>query len=311
MKTLAYLAGATILAASFTTPAFAQSEIATGANAVGITSVNEDMKDVEDDVRDDFDRSDDAYRYGTPDQRQGMFGSVALSYAGSTGNSEDQDFNLSGRLSYNAGAFSQSVGILLQYGDNSSGDKDTEKTYVIYEGIYNINDKFYAFGLGRLSTDSLANDPITLGSGDTFADLDGGKKRDAYLGFGPGYRVINTDTTAWRVQAAVGVRYSKTVDVLTVDPLDDQAGTFEYNSDTDIGYLVSSRFYHRFNDNMFLTLDTDYLTSDASDTITNEIGVNYKMSDAFATRISYTTEYDSERAIRSDNTLGVSLVYGF
>lgn len=175
MKTLAYLVGATALAASFAAPAFAQSETSAGANAVGITTVNEDMKDLERDVRDDFARSDDAYRFGNPEQRQGTYGSVALSYSGSTGNSEAQAFNLSGRLSNNQGAFSQSVGILLQYGDNTNGDKDVEKTYVIYEGMYNINDKFYAFGLGRLATDALANDPITLANGDTFADLDGAK----------------------------------------------------------------------------------------------------------------------------------------
>ena len=306
MKTLAYLVGATALAASFAAPAFAQSETSAGANAVGITTVNEDMKDLERDVRDDFSRSDDAYRFGNPEQRQGTFGSVALSYSGSTGNSENQDFSLSGRLSSNQGAFSQSVGILLQYGDNNAGNKDTEKTFVIYEGMYNINDKFYAFGLGRLATDALAGDAVTLSSGETFASLDGRLKRDAYFGVGPGYRVINNDTTAWRVQAAVGIRYTKAVDV--IDPV---AETIDYDSNTDVGYLVSSRFYHRINDNFFVTNDTDYLTSDANDTITNELGLNFKMSDAFATRVSYKTEYVSDRAIRTDNTLGVSLVYGF
>lgn len=306
MKTLAYLAGATALAASFAVPAFAQSETSAGANAVGISQVNEDMKDLERDVRDDFARSEDAYRFGNPDQRQGTFGSVALSYTGSTGNSENQDFNLSGRLSHNQGAFSQSVGILLQYGDNNAGNKDTEKTFVIYEGMYNFNERFYGFALGRLATDALANDPVTLSSGETFASLDGRLKRDAYFGVGPGYRVINNDTTAWRVQAAVGIRYTKAVDV--IDPV---AETFDYDSNTDVGYLLSSRFYHRINDNFFVTNDTDYLTSDANDTITNELGLNFKMTEAFATRVSYKTEYVSDRSIRTDNTLGVSLVYGF
>ena len=306
MKTLAYLAGATALAAAFSAPAFAQSETSAGANAVGISQVNEDMKDIERDVRDDFSRSDDAYRFGNPDQRQGTFGSVALSYTGSTGNSENQDFNLSGRLSHNQGQFSQSVGILLQYGDNNAGNKDTEKTFVIYEGMYNFNEKFYGFALGRLATDALANDPVTLSSGESFDSLDGRLKRDAYFGVGPGYRVINNDTTAWRVQAAVGIRYTKAVDV--IDPV---AETFDYQSDTDVGYLLSSRFYHRINDNFFVTNDTDYLTSDANDTITNELGLNFKMTEAFATRVSYKTEYVSDRNIRTDNTLGVSLVYGF
>lgn len=311
MKTLAYLAGATVLATAFAAPAFAQSEIATGANATGISQVNERLNDVEEAVRDDFNRSADAYRYGTPQQRQGVFGSVALTYAGRTGNSDSQDFTLAGRLSHNQGPFSQSVGLLLEYGENNSGDKDTEKTYVIYEGMYNFNDRFYAFALGRLTTDALASDPVSLAGDQDFGALDGRLKRDAYFGVGPGYRVINNDTTAWRVQAAVGVRYTKAVDVLSVDAVDPKTGTFEYVSNTEVGYLLSSRFYHKINDQFFITNDTDYLTSDTNDTATNELGLNFKMTDAFATRVSYKTEYVSDRAIRTDNTLGVSLVYGF
>ncbi|MTH79636.1 DUF481 domain-containing protein [Paracoccus aestuariivivens] len=306
MKAFAYLAGATALAAALSSPAFAQSEIATGANATGISQVNEGMKDVEEAVRDDFDRSADSYRFGTPDSAEGVFGSVALSYVGRTGNSENQDFSLSGRISSNQGAFSQSVGILLEYGEDNNGEKDTDKTSTIYEGMYSINDRFYGFALGRLTTDALADDPVSLDEGDTFDDLDGRMKRDAYFGFGPGYRIINNGTTAWRMQAAVGIRYTKAVNV--IDPV---AETLETVSDTGVGYLVSSRFYHRFNETMFLTNDTDYLTSDANDTATNELGLNFKMADSFATRISYKTEYVSDRAIRTDNTLGVSLVYGF
>ena len=114
------------------------------------------------------------------------------------------------------------------------------------------------------------------------------------------------DTTAWRVQAGVGIRYTHTV--RTVSALPDAAYV---ESDTSVGYIASSRFYHKFNDQFFLTNDTDYLTSDANDVAWNELGLNFKMSDALSTRVSYKTEYVSDRAIRTDNTLGVSLVYGF
>lgn len=309
MKKIAYLAGVTALAGSFAGAAFAQTEIAAGADATGITAVNERMTDIEDAVRDDFNRSEDAYRFGPGTNRDGLFGSVALTYSGSTGNQENQDFALSGRLSYNQGRFAQTVGLLLEYGEDSNGDTDTEKTYVIYDAQYYINDQFYAFALGRLSTDGLADDVDALADDETIADLDGRLQRDAYLGFGPGYRVINNETTAWRVQAGVGIRYTKATEV-NIDPVSAVA-TLDNNSNTEVGYIVSSRFFHRFNDNIFLTNDTDYLTSDANDVITNELGLNFKMTEAFATRISYTTEYISDRAIRSDNTLGVSLVYGF
>ncbi len=311
MKTVAILAGATAIAAAFSAPAFAQVEMSAGANATGVSAVNDRLTDVEEAVQDDFDRSVDAARFGRPDAREGTFGSVALTYAGRTGNNENQDFSLAGRVSHNMGPFQQSVGILLEYGEDNDGNTDTKKTSVIYDGNYYFNDKFYAFVLGRAVVDGLAGDIDGLSDDQTYADLDGNLKRDAFLGVGPGYRIIGNDTTAWRMQAGVGIRYTKQFNVLTTDPVDPLAGTGEWNSDTSVGYIVSSRFYHKFNDQFFLTNDTDYLTSDANDVATNELGLNVKMTDALATRVSYKTEYVSDRSIRTDNTLGVSMVYGF
>ncbi len=245
----------------------------------------------------------DRSRFGRPDTREGLFGSVALTYTGRDGNDENQDFSLAGRLSHNQGPFQQSVGILLEYAEDDDGDAETEDTSVIYDGNYYFNEQLYAFILGRVSTDGLAEDyddpDLTP---EEVLEYEGRSKRDAFIGIGPGYRIINNDQTAWRVQAGVGIRYTQTVDFAEPDGLD---------SNTDTGYIASSRFYHKFNDQFFLTNDTDYLTSDANDLATNELGLNFRMSDNFATRVSYRTEYQSDREIRTDNTLGVSLVVGF
>lgn len=311
MKKITLLTSASALAVLLGAPAFAQAEFTTGGNITGASAIEDRLDDVEEAVQDDFERSEDAARFGPADRRTGLFGSVALSYTGRTGNTENQDFNLAGRISNNAGNFQQSVGILLEYGEDNDGDTNTEKTSVIYDGSYYFNDQFYAFAIGRLTTDALAGDVDGLSDDQDYADLDGTLKRDAFFGVGPGYRIINNDMTAWRVQAGVGIRYTKSFEVLTTDPVDPLVGTGRFNSDTDVGYIVSSRFYHRFNDQFFLTNDTDYLTSDVNDIATNELGLNVRMSDAFSTRVSYKTEYNSEREIRTDNTLGVSLVYGF
>ena len=303
MKTLSILLGATALAAAVSSPVFAQTEFAPGANVTGIGNLDDRLDDIEDAVQDDFDRSVDRSRFGRPDTREGLFGSVALTYTGRDGNNENQDFSLAGRLSHNQGPFQQSVGILLEYSENDDGDSETEDTSVIYDGNYYFNEQLYAFILGRVSTDGLAEDyddpDLTP---EEVLEYEGRSKRDAFIGIGPGYRIINNDQTAWRVQAGVGIRYTQTVDFAEPDGLD---------SNTDTGYIASSRFYHKFNDQFFLTNDTDYLTSDANDLATNELGLNFRMSDNFATRVSYRTEYQSDREIRTDNTLGVSLVVGF
>ncbi|MDO5528444.1 MAG: DUF481 domain-containing protein [Paracoccus sp. (in: a-proteobacteria)] len=283
MKKTALLAGATAISALFGTAALAQQEISTGATATGVGAIEDRLTDVEDAVRDDFARSQDAARFGPADRRQGTFGSVALTYNGSTGNSEAQNLSVAGRVHHNQGPFAQSVGLLIEFSENDAGEKDKQDTYAIYDAQYYFNDQFYAFGLGRIKVDGLAE-------GENL-------ERDGLLAFGPGYRIINTPTTAWRVQAGVGIRYTKPADG---------------SSDTELGYIASSRFYHAFNDQFFVTNDTDYVTSkDAPDVISNELGLNYRMSDAFSTRVSYRSEYQEDRDVRTDNRLGVSLVYGF
>ncbi|ARJ68519.1 DUF481 domain-containing protein [Paracoccus contaminans] len=312
MKKLALLTSASALAVLLGAPAFAQEEFAVGGGVIGANNINQRITDIRDDVQDDFDRSNDSRRFGPADRKTGLAGSVAMSYTGRTGNSENQDFSLAGSLSHSVGQFQQSVGIVLEYGEDNDGDTNTEKTSVIYDANYYFNDKFYAFALGRLATDGMAGDIDGLADDETFADLDGGLKRDAFFGVGPGYRIINNDTTAWRMQAGVGIRYTKQFVVDATDAVDPLMGSGHWDSNTGTGYIVSSRFYHKFNDQFFLTNYTDWLSSeDSPDTATNELGLNFKMSDAFATRVSYKTEYVEDRDKRTDNTLGVSLVYGF
>jgi putative salt-induced outer membrane protein len=60
-----------------------------------------------------------------------------------------------------------------------------------------------------------------------------------------------------------------------------------------------------------MTNDTDVLESDTATRANNDLGLNVKMSEIFATRISYLTEYNDSRAVRTENKLGVSLVYSF
>ncbi len=100
----------------------------------------------------------------------------------------------------------------------------------------------------------------------------------------------------WRVQAGVGVSYLKDGNDV---------------SDTETGYIASSRFFWSINENFFATNDTDVLKSDTALRVNNDLGLNFKVTDAFATRVSYLTDYNESNAIRTDNKLGVSLVYGF
>lgn len=282
--------GAGVLAIAAAQVAFAPAAVAQVA-ITGIESLDDRLDDINDDIADDMDRANDAARFGNPEFRPGLSGSASLGYSGKTGNNESQDITAGVRLRYAQGQFVQTLGAALDFAE-SNNTATKEDVFAVYDANYYFDDRFYGFILGRLKTDGLATEWDGTGidpRGDT-------TRRDAFLGFGPGYRVVNTPDMTWRLQAGVGVSYLQ-------DGLK--------NSETEVGYLVASRFFYKINDNFFVTNDTDVLKSDSALRANNDLGLNVKMTDAFSTRVSYLTEYDESRAIRTDNKLGVSLVFGF
>ena len=276
MKTITKTAGASVLAMMLAAPVFAQT------NITGIRDVNDRIDDINEVVTEDMERAEDAARFGAPESRQGLSGSASIGYSGKTGNNESQEFSGGVRLSYAQGNFVQTIGAALDFAEDSTA-KTKEDILAVYDANYYFDQSFYGFALARLEADGLA---------DTADEV----RRDGFVGFGPGYRVINTPDMTWRVQAGIGVSY-----------LEDGAR----NSVTETGYLAGSRFYAKISDSMFLTNDTDVLSSDSALRVNNDLGVNFRVTDAVSTRISYLTEYNDNRAIRTDNKLGVSLVFGF
>ena len=273
LKIAAVSAIALVLAA----PAgFAQSTLS------GTQALNDRLDDIERDIDKDMRRADDQSRFGSPEFRPGLSGSASLGYSGKTGNNESQEFSLGTRLRFASGQLVQTIGVAINFADDA-GVATKEDVFGVYDANYYLTDQFYVFALGRVESDGLA---------DTADEI----QTDAFLGFGPGYRIINTPDMAWRVQAGIGVSY-----------LENGLG----DSETEMGYIASSRFYYAFNENVFATNDTDILKSDSALRINNDLGVNLRMTDSFSTRVSYLTEYNDSRAIRTDNKLGVSLVYGF
>ena len=273
LKIAAVSALAMILAAP---ASFAQSTLA------GTTALNDRLDDIERDINRDMRRAEDESRFGSPEFRPGLSGSASLGYSGQTGNNESQEFNLGTRLRFASGQLIQTIGVAINFADED-GVASKEDVFGVYDANYYLTDQFYVFALGRVESDGLA---------DTAEEF----QTDAFIGVGPGYRIINTPDMAWRVQAGIGF-----------SSLENGVG----ESDEEVGYIASSRFYYAFNENVFATIDTDILKSDTALRINNDLGVNLKMTDTFSTRVSYLTEYNDSRPIRSDNKLGVSLVYGF
>ena len=248
---------------------------------LGTRALDDKINDINRDAQREIDRAQDNSRFGNEQFAPGITGSMSASYAGTTGNTDTQDLTVAGRLHYNSGLWNHSIGLSLEFGEDANV-RSKEEAFAILDSTYDLSEQIYLFGLGRFQYD-------------TFGPL----RQDAFLGFGPGYRIINTESTAWRVQAGPGVRYTKVTGV---------------NSDTEVAGILSSRFFYRLSPTTFLTNDTDVLGSDVGTLVSNDFGISLAMTDTLATRLSLRTEYNTNAVPgtkKADNTIGVSLVYSF
>lgn len=275
MKHVNSIASVSALALLLAGPVFAQSAI------VGIEDLDDRIDDIQEDVADDMAKGDDKDRYGTNQYAQGWSGSMALGFTATSGNTDTADLDVAGRLRYGNGPWNHSVGFAVELAEDND-IRNKEEVYATYDVNRYMSENFYIFGLGSVNYDNF----------DTL-------EWDAFIGAGPGVRIVNTENQTWRVQAGPGFRYTK--DQLGVD-------------DKELAGIVSSRYFFKLTDTVSLTNDTDVLFSGGDAVVTNDLGVNFKVSNRLSTRVSYRTEWDSDPLAGfedTDNSLGVSLVYGF
>jgi putative salt-induced outer membrane protein len=284
MNTFLKLATVSALALAVAAPVSAQSTL------TGVQGLNDNIDDITTEVERDQRRGQDADRFGSTGVAQGFKGSFALTASGTSGNTDTGEVSGAGRLTYGVGDWNHLVGFALEYGEANSV-KNEEKFFATYEASRYFTEQFYMFGLGRFQYDGTLVDDAGV--------VLPGSETDAFLGFGPGYRIINTADQTWRVQGGPGVRYFK-----------DAAS----NSDTEVGFIVSSRYFYSLTDTINFTNDTDILGSDANTIVSNDAGINFKVSNNLSTRISYRTDYNTDPvagAASTDNNIGLSLVLGF
>ncbi|WP_299679264.1 DUF481 domain-containing protein [uncultured Roseobacter sp.] len=267
---------ASALALLVAAPVFAQGAL------TGVDNLDDRIDDIQEDVTDDLNNKDARDRDRLNNQNtQGWTGSVALGFSATSGNTDTADLDLAGRFRYGNGPWNHTFGFAVELSEDNDV-RNKEEIFATYDVNRYLQGDFYVFGLGSVRYDEFDSN-----------------RWDAFLGFGPGYRVINQKDQTWRLQAGPGVRY-----------IEDQLG---FNN-TEIAGIASSRYYIKFNENVFLTNDTDILFSDEDTVVTNDLGVNFRVTDAISTRVSYRSEWDSDPLANfssADNSLGVSLVYGF
>lgn len=275
MNMLMKYTSVSVLALLIAAPAFSQSRV------VGIEDLDDRIDDVQEDIDEDFNEGSDQNRYGSNQFTQGWAGSFSLGLTANSGNTDTADLSLAGRLRYGNGPWNHSIGFLAEIAEDNDV-RNKEEAYLTYEANRYVSENAYIFGLGSLAYDGF----------DT-------NEWDAFLGVGPGYRIVNQENTTWRVQAGPGVRY-----------LEDQFG----NDTTEVAGIASSRLYQKISESAFLTNDTDVLFSDDNTTVVNDLGVTVRMTKTLATRVGLRTTWESDPLPGfddTDNSLNVSMVVSF
>ncbi len=269
------LATASALALMIAAPSFAQSVV------LGIDDLDDRVEDIERDITREMDKAQDKDRFGNNQFAQGWSGSLSLGLSATEGNTDTADLAVAGRLRYGSGPWNHTWGFALE-GAEDNNVRNKEEAFVTYDVNRYVTENAYIFGVGTVRYDGFSTN-----------------KWDAFLGVGPGYRIVNTENTAWRVQAGPGVRY-----------IEDQRG----KDTTEFAGIASSRLYQKINDMAFLSNDTDVLFSDDNTLVVNDLGVTFKLSKSLATRTSLRTEWNSDPLPGRDDTdtsFNVSLVVGF
>jgi putative salt-induced outer membrane protein len=275
MQNFIRFAGVSALALVAGAPVYSQGAL------VGVEALDERIEDIEENIAEEMREGDDPDRFRTNQYAQGWTGSVSLGFAATSGNTDTADLSVAGRVRYGVGPWNHTVGFAGEFAEDND-TRNKEEVYATYDVNRYFNEDFYVFGLGSARYDNFSTN-----------------EWDVFIGAGPGYRIINQPNLSWRVQAGPGVRYQL-----------DQAG----DEEQEVAGIASSRYYYQLSEAIFLTNDTDFLFSDSSNLVTNDAGVNFRVSDNLSTRFSYRTEYTSDPLPGFDdvdNTIGASLVYGF
>lgn len=257
---------------------------------------------VEDSVNDEFEKADDAERFGQLNVPQGWDGSIFMTLSNqastkTTGVDTDMeaetetdafDIALGGRFTYGAGAWVQTLNFTADYSEADKGSTETQGVSVSYDISRYFNDRFYAFTQLTGNFDGIGLDNLDSANG--------------FWGIGLGYRVIATEDTTWRIQGGPGWNYSRT-------------GNGIKDTDTsEAGFAASSRFYTRLTDTAILTNDTDFIGSENASLVTNDLGMTFPVTDTLSTRVGLRTEWSNDDAAAIEdysNKLTAAFVFSF
>lgn len=225
------------------------------------------------------------FTFGNEGREVGTYGSVALRASITDTTSRTTDLSIGAQYGIYNGVYGSEFNLVYAYSatDNVVG---TDTLNAGYDLTRDFNPAFFGYANLNIKWDNMA----TLATENA---------RDAFAGFGVGYRVLNSDATKLSVKAGPGYRFIENGIGDTVN---------------EAAYSVEANFFQRFNDTVYLSNDLQIIGSASDISATNELALNVAMSNALSLRTSYLVEFSGPDYSSLDSTkdvFGVSLVYSF
>lgn len=270
-STIIGLAGTTAMAQGF--------ETAQDAFDARVDQIDDQFDDLDDDVED---IEEGLAMPAAAGRELGFTGSIAASGSATTGNSETTNISIGTQMGFYDGVNGHNVRLTYLL-EKDEGVETTNRVLAGYDYTRDFSDSFFGYANTAVAYDQL--DELEL---------------DAYVSAGVGYRVFNTPTTQWSVQAGPAYRFTR------------REGGDETVREAAI--FVGSDYYNMISDNLTVSNETDVLASEGDTYILNDVALTSRVSDQLALRTSLATEYHSDPAVGDeeiDNTFGVSVVYNF
>ena len=234
-----------------------------------------------------------------PDAATGTTGSVDLSFANATGNTENLTLILGGKLEVDRGPVEHAFQTGARYAESAPrGTDDRQQTqeavFASYQLDADLSDRLFAFGRVRYDYDAFS-----------------GFDHRVFTGAGLGYRFAETEAVNWTVSGGPGVRWTRLAapDV----PPDAPDPDFE-REQTEFSTYASSDLDWDVTETVSFEQDARVTYTDTSTTLEAEAALKSKLTENLSARFSYRVQHETdppEGRQPTDTLMTAGLAYGF
>lgn len=217
-----------------------------------------------------------------PDAPWPWSGEIALGGSKNTGNTENEEFNVTATALYESGRL-ETEG-KLDFDVRREDENTTKQRLVVdLQPRYDLNERWYVFGFFEYRDDRFS-----------------GFEYEFTESAGLGYRVFDSEELSWAIEAGPGARQSKEDDTGDVD---DQ-----------LLFRAASRFAWQISESAKFSNDTEFIIDNERRRTENETALSTKIIGDLSGRVSFEFRHNSNPPDDNETTdtrTKISLVYGF